>query len=105
MDKINMLHEIQKEIKRNGIKQNEVAEHFGVSQEIVSRWFHGKNDPSIDRLFDLAKIANLDITLYNRQTKELITGLPIFEINQEQKEEAIDALTLLLNQLKGMEPR
>ena len=42
-------------LKNKGWKQNEAAEHFGVSQANISRWLKDEHRPSVKQIMKVAR--------------------------------------------------
>ncbi len=73
----NMLKELRKE---KGLTQEQLAEHFGVSNRTVSRWETGSNMPDLSLLVELSDFYDTDI-------REIINGERKSEkMNEELKD-------------------
>lgn len=64
-----------------GITQEQLAEHFGVSNRTVSRWETGSNMPDISLLVEIADFYDVDV-------REIIDGGRRSNMNEEIKEVA-----------------
>lgn len=54
-------------IVKNRLSKKEVANQMGVSQNVLSRWINGHNDPSLKNALKLATILNCKVDdLYER---------------------------------------
>ena len=73
----NFLKELRKE---KGLTQEQLAEHFNVSNRTVSRWENGNNMPDISILIELSEFYEVDI-------REIIEGERKDEnMNEEEKD-------------------
>lgn len=48
-------------LKNKGWKQNEAAEHFGVSQANISRWLKDEHRPSVEQIMKVARALGVSI--------------------------------------------
>ncbi|MCD8124236.1 MAG: helix-turn-helix domain-containing protein [Lachnospiraceae bacterium] len=69
--------------KEKELTQEQLAEHFNVSDRTVSRWENGKNMPDLSILVELADFYDVDV-------REIIDGERKSEsMNQEEKEKML----------------
>ncbi|MCR5734710.1 MAG: helix-turn-helix domain-containing protein [Lachnospiraceae bacterium] len=77
-----LLKELRKE---KGLTQEELAEHFGVSNRTISRWETGSNMPDLSLLVEIADFYDVDI-------REIIDGERKSEkMNEEMKNTLLKA--------------
>ncbi|MCR4566709.1 MAG: helix-turn-helix domain-containing protein [Pseudobutyrivibrio sp.] len=69
--------------KQKGITQEQLAEHFGVSNRSVSRWENGNNMPDMDILIEISDYYDVDLreilngerkgeTMNNKEVKDTV---------------------------------
>ena len=69
--------------KEKGLTQEQLAEHFNISDRTVSRWENGNNMPDLSILVELADFYDVDV-------REIIDGERKSEVmNQEEKEKML----------------
>lgn len=51
--------QLQQAIKENGLNQTKLAELLNTSQQTISHWCTGENEPSLDDLIKLCQILNI----------------------------------------------
>lgn len=72
--------------KEKGMTQEQLAEHFGVSDRTVSRWENGNNMPDLDILIEISDYYEIDL-------REILNGERKSEnMNKEIKETVLQAV-------------
>ena len=72
--------------KQKGITQEQLAEHFGVSNRSVSRWENGNNMPDMDILIEISDYYDVDL-------REILNGERKGEtMNNEVKDTVLQAV-------------
>lgn len=84
MTNIDILDEIDKRLKAKGIKRKDVSKHFDVTGKCVYEWFVGKpGNVSLNRIIELADMADVEITLVDKQLKDLSPKDKIINLLQQ----------------------
>ncbi|MCR5501613.1 MAG: helix-turn-helix domain-containing protein [Lachnospiraceae bacterium] len=96
----NMLKELRKE---KGLTQEELAEHFGVSNRTVSRWETGSNMPDLSLLVELSDFYDTDIRdIINGERKSEKMNEELKDTLQKAAEYADGEKEVLFNRVRGI---
>ncbi|MFD2203165.1 helix-turn-helix domain-containing protein [Shivajiella indica] len=63
MDKIKRYNRIKAVLADSGKSNKDIAEHFKIQEETVSRWMSNKAQPSLQRLFEIAEFLDVDVRI------------------------------------------
>ena len=87
--------QLQKLRKAKGVKQEQLAEHLGVSTQAVSKWENGSY-PDGDLLPKIAAFFDVSIDyLYGNETSSMCLDQQVEEYLRKKKQENDDGLTSL----------
>ena len=72
MDNINenIAENITKLRKRAGMTQSDLADKLNYSDKAISKWERGENVPSIEMLYEITKIFDVNIEIYYIEDEE-----------------------------------
>lgn len=80
-----------------GLTQKQIAEQLNMSQQGYARWESGKIQPSIPTIEKFANFFNIPIAqLLSEENEKSELELLIAQLNDEQKEQAIQIIKQLL---------
>lgn len=65
---------IQKRMKKLGITQGDLALQLGISQQSLSHWFTGRNQPRLDSFFYMLDLLGLNFELKEVEEDEEYTN-------------------------------
>lgn len=99
---------IKKLREENNISQIDLAEYLGISQQALSKWENGKNEPDNDSLIKIAKYFNVstDYLLGNSESRSNIQPYEnelekvLFSKAKELSEEDKKAVLGVINAIK-----
>lgn len=85
---------IKKRMEELSLDQNDLAEKAGIASSTITRWFHGANSPTLDKLgglsgalgMDLAEIIAVDGVPLSTLTRNKLIGLLASEQDTTQVE-------------------
>lgn len=82
-----------------GLKQEELAEKFGISRAAISYWESGITTPSIETLYELAKFYNVSVDYLvgiapRNEDYEIL--LRFSKLSEDEKEKALKSLDFII---------
>lgn len=69
---MDLAEKIRKRMKELGMSQGDLALELGVSQQSLSHWLSGRNQPKLDNFFYLLDVLGLEIELKEVTNEEHI---------------------------------
>lgn len=75
MDINTIMKELENRLDKLGLTKSDLAEHFGMTYKGVWGWFNDKAIIPFDKLIKLVDMANAEIIIRDKHTKEVIVGI------------------------------
>lgn len=90
------LNTISDALDKVGKSQKEIADHFGININTVSRWCNNKQQPTLSMFFRLSEYLSMPVFSLIRLSSPII----ISEESVNEKVAAIDSVIGSLNEIK-----
>lgn len=82
-----------------GISQENVAEELGISHSAYAKIERGVTDPSLSRLFELARIFKVEITHFFKEDQSPVVGESPYNNGQQEIEKLNKLIIKLLTEI------
>ena len=108
---MNIGDRLRKARERKGISQLEVSNRININNKTLSRYENGKSEPDFNTLKSLADLYEVSISYFFDESKneeydlkELLKDKKVTwgeeDLNEEEKQRAIEIINILLNKQK-----